>query len=647
MKTNARITAVMQTAFLLLLMSLPAGITAQNPHAPVPVEPGVKGTLPAVPELSQLESGRFTALWLDYVAYDNTLGSTAYLHFYSPEDRGGEYYTLQMTAHGSDSWQTVKSSTGDNRQFTGLSAWVNISYTTDFRLVMHGGEMDGYISNVITVHPSLTSVRTYRTGWSEDGIQTPFVGHQLNRTYSIIVTVRDDKGNETQYDQTSGYFKYQWYRRNPNTWEMTPIAGATQWNYTPTLDDAGYVLIQEIQGDDVHCSFTQWHFASEWDYDITHVCVEASPAYYGDDGFILNTSYVIPDVGEMLGVKQGSMYAPVEPMPECVITEPQPGQYAFHLSHEAYNYLQYDFRNPAYMLTFLYGHQGDDIWYREAQVMRDRLNVESFSVRPVFAGRTLPTTVDIIGPDIDGNLVVKASREYVEGGESDVIQFGFDDEISYLSKYYIKARKTGSTLDTYYPSALIWSNATAVDLTPIYDQETYETRPMDFVIDVKEVPEVLTGTGVIEGTVAALSSAAQARADRMNAPAGETDTYTIYLMRKDAGIVATTQTDAAGNYRFENVPFGSWFVLVNIDGCTQEQSVEVTLTETQPTATGIDYSISDDGTILPSGAMTIAGVNAAGSVTGVFYSVDGRKGRTRGLNIVRMSDGTVRKVLVK
>ena len=85
--------------------------------------------------------------------------------------------------------------------------------------------------------------------------------------------------------------------------------------------------------------------------------------------------------------------------------------------------------------------------------------------------------------------------------------------------------------------------------------------------------------------------------------------------------MAQTTTDSGGEYRFENVPFATYEVLVNIDGCVQEQPTEVTLTVDNPTATNVNYSV--DGTeILATGIQRI-GDNTSATGAG-WILLDGR-----------------------
>ena len=448
-----------------------AAMTAVAQPVPLSVEPGSKGQLPVVPTLLALTEGHFEGLELDYAALNSWgNGWSAHLKFHEPERFGGLYYTLQER-RGAGEWTDYKETVNGKlitKEFGKgtLGAEIPITYDTTYRLVMHGGDMDDYVSNEVFVNCPTMSTR--KPGWNEDGINYVLVGKEAGTTYGIYVEGRDDEGKTVNFDQTSGYLTHQWYRRNPNTYEMTAIEGATGWTYTPTLADAGYNLIQVIQGDGVHCSFTQWHHASEWDHSICHVGVRSGVEYYGDEGFILNTDYVIPDIADMLGTKNGSMYADVEPLPEGEIKERKPGQYAFYMAKEDYEWIQLDFKNDEYVLNFCYLHGENDTpenpWYREAQLMPGRYETP-LTVTVTSGGSPVAATVEVLGPDIDGKQVVKASADT----DAEMGTATFEEGLYSLGDgYYVRAHAKGASQVTYYPG--VTTQAAAKLVIPEYDE---------------------------------------------------------------------------------------------------------------------------------------------------------------------------------
>ena len=177
--------------------------------------------------------------------------------------------------------------------------------------------------------------------------------------------------------------------------------------------------------------------------------------------------------------------------------------------------------------------------------------------------------------------------------------------------------------------------------------EDWNPRPLTYTIDVKPVFTPLTGPGVIEGTVNVTSSANA----RHLAPANASG-ISVYLQKKGGNIIACEETDASGSYRFENVPLGTYEVLVNIDGCTQPSPTEVTLTSDNNTVTDIDYHIEDNA-IVPGaesqGAATgISDFRSSQAVAGI-YDLQGRRLNSlqKGVNIVKLPNGKTKQVLVR
>ena len=622
------------TLLAVALLTLSAG--AQAPGV-IPVEPGSKGPLPETTPLPGFtEENRFGALLLS-----STLGSDTWyedrghykvgLQWWSPGDFDGEYYTLQYRYGTSGEWTTEKDADGNEKQYDRNSLGVGFEavrgYTMQFRVKMHGGPLTGYLSNEVTATVP-TIFTTYGGYGSENEPWYNVVGQRLGGYYNLIVRAWDEKLEKyTEYYKESDVYRYAWYRVNPTTRDATRIEGADEDAYTPTMEDVGYWLYCEISGDKEHCDFVYRYLPCAGE-PMVCVPVKASPAYYGPDGFVLNTDYILPTPGQDLYTlwyeydedtqTSTEMRGAVGPR----ISVRKPGHYAVRMTEDEYLYnmveLSPELSAQGYLLTFAYAH-GDgyydengnwvDVpWYRECQHMPDRYEVP-LAVKPVASGRPLPTVVDLIGEDIDGNLVVKQSATWENYPEDEAIDFGM---VSNLTGVYVKARATASTLDTYYPSALLWTDATLVK--PAYDEEWNGTT---VTIDVQWTPAPLTGTGVIEGVVS--NGAANVKAFESAESAGEG--YSVFLRQKGGDIVAQTTTDSGGEYRFENVPFATYEVLVNIDGCVQEQPTEVTLTVDNPTATNVNYSV--DGTeILATGIQRI-GDNTSATGAG-WILLDGR-----------------------
>lgn len=614
-------------AVALLTMSA----SAQAPGA-IPVVPGSKGQLPEVkPVPGFSEPDRFGALFVS-----STLGSDTWasdrghykvgLEWWAPSDFGGEYYTLQYRYGSNSEWQTEKDDNGNDKRYGDGSFGTGFEsipgYTIHFRVMMHGGPLTGYLSNEVTAEvPSIFT--TYAGYGSENEPWYNVVGQRLGGYYNLIVRAWDEKLEKyVEYYKDSNVYNYAWYRVNPTTRNETRIEGADKDYYVPTLEDVGYWLYCEISGDGEHCDFV-WRYLPCSGNPTVCVPVKASPAYFGPDGFVLNTDYILPTPGQDLYVQRWDYNEETRGAVGHRIIVRQPGQYGVRMTEDEYLYymveLSPELSAKGYLLTFTYQH-GDgyydeegnwvDVpWYRECQLMADRY-AAPLSVKPMASGRPVPTTVDLIGEDIDGNLVVKQSATWENYPEDEAINF---DMVSNLTGVYVKARATAQTLDTYYPSTLLWGDATLVK--PELDEDW---NAPTITIDVRWELAPLTGYGVIEGTVS--NGTANARAFEP-VEASETG-YTVFLRQKGGDIVAQTTTDGGGEYRFENVPFGTYEVLVNIDGCVQEQPTEVTLTADNPTATNVNYSV--DGTeILATGIQRI-GDNTSATGAG-WILLDGRR----------------------
>lgn len=444
--------------FLLISLICVLSVNAQNGRLPEEVVPGSKGELPVVAAVAPVRGGEVAILDLSDVGYDpfiinGYVDIVANLRFPMVSEVGCDYYTIQYRNHGDGSWSTLMEN--DNpRHFSDRAVGMPmyIYGVTDYRLVLHGGEKDGYVSNIVTAQP-ISMYSRYR-GWSESpSIEHCMVGKIIGDELSFSADTYNS-GTITEFSSEDGYFTYQWYRRNPNNWDLTKIEGATDIHYTPTLDDAGYQLIIEVRGDKVHCDFMLRHPLT----GVVCVPVQASVDYVGSDGFVLNTDYVIPKPQEKI-IRTVSWNENVAEFDSNCISERKAGQYVFRLPQKDYDYCIYDFANPAYFLTFHYEMMG---WYREVQLMTDRYT-GLLGVKAEKSGNPVSTIIDVIGQNIDGNWSVVASKSTEEALEGVVY---FQDEngspLLFQRPYYVMARATSSTANTYYPNVLTLENAQTV-----------------------------------------------------------------------------------------------------------------------------------------------------------------------------------------
>lgn len=203
------------------------------------VIPGAGGAIPAIAELEE-PTGMITSLFVSvHDRANDYLGSGTHpqldLDFEPPENYGATSFDLQRSVNGEGGWETVLTTPGassDNFSF-------NPEGTFYFRLLVHGGPRDGQVSNVIYVEPSQVETRfsgwSIGTDWEGGGPMSPWVGHTLKASFSAA---RLDDGADV-----SDSVGFQWYRLNPETGDLEPIAGATTDTYTTTVDDVGGYFI--------------------------------------------------------------------------------------------------------------------------------------------------------------------------------------------------------------------------------------------------------------------------------------------------------------------------------------------------------------------------------------------------------------------
>ena len=456
----------------------------------------------------------------------------------------------------------------------------------------------------------------------------PLVGQEVTRKFKIRV-------DGTDYTEADAGFSYQWYRRNPKNYAMTKISGATSKTYTPTMEDVGYELIGEVHGEG-NSSFYFCNRGSE----VVHMPVHVSLSYAGEDGFVMNSEYELPKpLGENLKYIRYSWEGDDETghsvetemtLADVNIVERQSGQYAFYWPVQLMDGSYLQSLNNGYTVGDLpislvseatgsnySGEYTDDNPYVtifNSSVIYNCL--ASFYVYPTFNGERLNATVDVIGPNMDSELVLKTSKTLKPEYQISYVYLSTnisnpDENICLLymqNGYYVRVKATEATADTYYNSTLLWSEATPIDLSGKSPKVTVETKPAFAALE---------GPGSITGSVNTTSEASA----RGNRAPEVTESYTVFLRKNGSEIIAETQTDANGVYRFDNVPLGTYQVLVNIDGYTQEQPATVTLTAENPTATDVDYKISGTEII----STSICDIRSMASQSHVFYTIDGRR----------------------
>lgn len=609
---------------------------------PQAVTPGTKGELPALSVISPARNGELNILTLEWVSFDRaySFSNEAWLSFPEPQSFGAHGYIIQSRVHGATEWGNSGRSVSEDAVGCDITVY---SGATDFRLYVTGGEYNGYVSNVVTVRLG-SGPQTVFHGWSEAEDMYKMVGSPIGATFDFNITVYD--AQTTDYDQDAGVYKYQWYRQNPYNGDETAIEGATGRTYTPVLDDCGYNMVIEVAGDGDHCNFTL-----RKSFGTAFFPVQAGIDYIGSDGFVLSTDYVLPNAGRCFAMNDNynsSTEWEFIPVPENAVSERKPGQYAFRMPLDDFNGWEFDIKESGYKLTFVYMKEWEEPpvpWYREVQIMPERYWAP-LNIKAVNQSEPVPiAAVDIYGYDIDGNIsfAMRAlPEEGVESSEGITIIEDWENPTCNLyqgNTYFVKViPATDGLASTYYPNTMLWEGAQAV--MPGMDEEW---NINSVTVTMAQLPSI-SGEGTIQGRIisAVQSSSSRRRAEGLD----DAETYSVLLKVKGGNVVAQTETDADGNYRFEGVPYGTYDVLVSVAGYTQGQPVEVSVDASNPSAQDVDYLL-EDGKIVPDG---IREIRMNGKMAdALLYDLNGRRLSflQRGINIVKDADGKTIKAVVK
>jgi len=592
---------------ILLALTAASPVSAQETRV-VDVVPGSKGMLPAMPELPQLEGKRVAGLLLKQVRYWN--GGWAFQYYeaelYLPSftEEEAEYCTLQSRTKSSGEWVTALDGEGNAAHYSSAADLTpRLKEDTDYRVVLHNGTKDGYVSNEVSAtYPTVHYSFITKSQWFY--ADPLFIGGTI--TGSRVEAQRMDgewNRDAQRYDFTfaeqcntdnTNYYRRQWYRMNPNTYEMTPIEGATGKDYVATAEDLGYNIMEVIRGDNIHISYYIL-----FGHEQVKTCIRASLEYLGPDGFILNTDYALPDGGKDLRIIGNSRSEDGfnGEVARDKIREIKPGQYAVYTPVDENMYYMGAYEvddiwddTSDYILRFDRGTP-EQSWLRPVQIY-----CMMYYNQPIVINASVNTPIDIIGRNIDNQWSVVANYDTSGVAEGDYFRMVW-------GKYCLKARGTATTLPTYYPDKLMWYEATsATPGTDGYDEQ-YNPITNTYYIQAVAKPAPLTGSGTISGSIRPQTTT---RAD--NSVSGQT----VYLKGKDGNVVAYTETDANGAFRFQNVPEGSYTVLINIEGLTMERPAQVTLTAANPNATGVDYAL--DGSVIKN----VNAVVMPGDVNGDF-----------------------------
>ena len=583
---------ILRHLFLSVMTVFAIGTAIAQPKSD-PIEPASKGDLPALPDRPAAgQDGVLPILEINFVRGSQDLwdgsfeGYELWLNFKPAEEFGGTHFTLEYL--NENSWKTWTDN-DDNPIIIEDDFVVPPLNIGKCRLVLHGGSKDGWVSNEVSP-PYMRLNECYLTGM----VMNYHVFATLAGDYlpGIDVYVTRLHYSETETEKEFGpdcpYYKYSWYRRNPNTAEMTLIKDATEKGYTPTIEDVGYELVEVVTGDDENVSLYQTN-----NFGIVRFPIEASIEYLDRKGFVLNTDYILPNGGKDLRISElaGSPDGGALAFPEGSVKEIKPGQYDVSITIDKYEGHDLRYGDERFFISFVYdmpvyGEDGEFIGeektHREAQLMPERYQAP-LMLKALCNDQLVEGVYEIIGKGWDGKLEVVATQT-TEEARSESLELP-------IGQYYVKFRKTDTTLETYYPSALTWSDAQPVE-PKMYDGSD-DWHVTVATIEVQHAFQPLDGNGKISGNIGVTGNAGRAKTPK--AEGEESAVYNVYLKDNGTGsIIASTETDAKGDYLFENVPVGNYTVIPNVEGykASNAEATVATITEENLEAT-VDCVMSE------------------------------------------------------
>lgn len=456
----------------IMALLLPIGVVQAQHMQPDPVIPGSKGPLPEMPTLEKAEDGHFGGLHLSHTTLSSFQGKNwsynVELSFPSPQTFGGESYTLQVNRDGT--WETYS----EENIITG-SGFVAYLTGASYRLILHGGDKDGWVSNevyapIITI-PSQKKEST--NAWSSD----TFVGSTV-RGSSLTIYVYNDIDNLRDYTRYKDdpSFVRTWYRRNPNTGEMISTNNHDA-NYIITPEDVGYEIVEVVVGDKKK---TDFYYSCS--VGIGKFTINCSAEFFYE-GFIINSEYDIPDAQTFFGLQgyneETGIYG-IIPFAAENFKVLAPGRYAVTCPWEKYC--------------------GQDVYPTIDQFGLCEKAGEYYSQFRVWAAAGgLETKALQGGQEIEGakiNLLEKnmdGHMQYVYTTTD-----GYLEAASYIT-LYAKAVEVGNgNLPTYYPNALLWTDAQAFDAQKMFHSEE---GPQPININVHSDFAPLSGQCTIDGKI--------------------------------------------------------------------------------------------------------------------------------------------------
>lgn len=563
-------------------------VTGQPPIKKI--TPGEKGQLPVFTPLSGLQEGKIAGLAITKVDYyySRMSGRIYYypqvdLEFPKPEAVGAETYTLQSFDVTTDTWSDMvyneKVLTTNGNNFS-----IRFDGNKTFRLKVNGGEKNGYTSNQVTASivspPTSIQSSAWQPIWGpEEGIpNAPYVGCAY--LVDVAVRVYDAKKKDFVAVQGDDHYIYEWYRRNPINYEMTKIEGANKKKYYTTTDDIGYQIVGVIKGDATALSFYR-----EIKFETIRLSIGASFDYLSDDGFILNAEYSGITDFNLIKYDRQQQEIIYHDVATNGMEELIPGQYKVYADFVQGKPHLIKLLNPFYDLL--------QVMEPEGRGLPIEFNISSGTLKAELkiGGQSTEGSVNLIKKDIYGNMALSKTKQ---------TKSGKTEFKTITGCYLLKATKTDETLDSYFPNVTMWEEALQIE-QPIWNDTT-------FVITVQPKPTMPEGMCEVSGVISLKSAKGTRRSASMAI-------YDLYLKDKKERIIAHTQNDAQGKYTFQQIPFGSYQVLLNIENYPMKSVHEVILTAKTPKLSDIDYEISKDAVE----AKSALGIFAMDSIPLTFY----------------------------
>lgn len=578
-----KMTSLKRIVLLIVLAVLTGG---QAKAQLVKVEPGVKGELPAAPELPKAAEGTFGALSLRNITVESRGVFSYYDYFIAPELQypdasalGGESYTIQYHESGSSQWKTLPS---DYIYYSRSVSVCDQSFVVDrlymeqdrsmawpisYRLIMNGGPMDGYVSNEVEAEKPYNANLKVSIGYSQPNLI--YAGYNVSSHFVDVARIADtSKSEEAKKDfinvpRGDLNITYRWYLRNPNTYEMTLIEGATGDTYTPTRDQVGYELVSQIVGSYNNSTFKTTHCEG-----TIKLAILASIHYQGRDGFIINTEYVLPNpekdlyIAEWPEESEESPYGNKKPISNLKTLKP--GQYAVNMDIKDYAGITLNYgENPYYLCSWSRRWDGyHEFFLFGSDEFPVRINVQKDGTNVKLA------SVDVIGKNIEGKYSVIETLTATE--ESDTIKTNL-----LVGDYLFRAHAVDGTMETYFRNAAVWDEARSIKLTSYIYWGKFSDETYAFTINLQPSLGSLNGNSTITGTIS-IPGGAKAR----TRAAGDGVNCTVYLKDKASGnIVAKTPAESNGDYTFLNVPVGEYVVVPDFVGYKASNALSASVTQ--------------------------------------------------------------------